>query len=63
MLLKTEGFEEKKATFQRRKPFGPPFFPIIEDNKSQATFYKGPQGTLTYIKQLIRSFHWVLIGR
>ena len=59
-LLKTQTFE-KMAIFPVKKRFGT-FF-LIEHAKCQETNYNGPQGTLTNIMQMIRSFVWDLGGR
>ena len=44
--MKTQTFGKKGKNFQWSKDFGI-FSRIIEHDKRQATFYKGPQGNLT----------------
>ena len=62
-LLKTQIFEKKRQNFQWRKDFFAFFSRIIKHDKCQATFCKGPQGKLTSIVKMIRSFHRDIGGR
>ena len=53
-FLKTQLFE-KKANFSVKKILWPIFFAlIIEHGKHQGALYKGPEGKLTDIVQVIR---------
>ena len=61
-LLKTQTFE-KNATFPMKESFWAIFSRIIEYEKLQRTIYKGSEGFLTSIVQLIRSFLWNPRGR
>ena len=38
------------------KRFWPNFFRIIDCDKPRGTFYKGPQGILTFTIEVVRSF-------
>ena len=54
-LLITQIFE-KKAKFPVKKIFWPIFARNMELDKCQGTIYKGPQGILTIILQMIGNF-------
>ena len=45
---------KNRQTFQYRKDFGH-FFRILEHDKCQVSYYKGPEGVLTVIVEVIRS--------
>ena len=62
-LLKTKIFEKKKATYPVKKNFGLFFSRDIEHAKSQGTVYRGSQGVLTFISQMICTFICHLRGR
>ena len=61
-LLKTK-ISEKKGKLSSEEKILAYFFRIIEYDKCQETIYKGQQCILTFIVQMIRSFHWDLRGR
>ena len=61
-LLKTQFFEKKGKISSGEKIFCSSSR-IIKHDQCQATFCKGPQGKLTSIVQMIRSFHWDIGGR
>ena len=51
-LLKTRIFE-KKASSPVKERFWPDFSRLIEQNKSQGTLHKGPEGLLAIIVQVM----------
>ena len=58
MLLKKQIFDKKKATFPMKKILWVLFSRFMEHEKCQGTFYKGLQGFLTFMVQMIRSILW-----
>ena len=62
-LLKTQTFEKEKTNFPPKKLFRPNFSRNFVFEKAQGTFYWGPQGNMTVIAQILRSFLQDLCGR
>ena len=61
-LLKSQMFE-RKAIFPVKKSFWPVFSRNMEHDNCQRTFYKGPQGILTTLGQILWTFICDLRGR
>ena len=54
--MKTQNFEKEKTNFPPKKLMRPNFSRIAVFEKAQGTFYRGPQGNMTVIAQIVRSF-------
>ena len=63
MLLKTQKFEKGKTNFPPNKFFRSFFSRIVVYEKAQGTIYRGPQGKMTGIAQIVKSFLRDLCGR